>query len=102
MNVLIPPSAVATKMENVITYAKDQAEKTCEPPSIIIKCNENMSPTSMAQLSNRQAMLKIIRRKRNEVTQVPENLRAIQELPSPHEYMMYSINLHQKLRKISV
>lgn len=85
-----PPSAIAIEVENVLTDARDRAERTCEPPSTIInKCIEKMSVAGMAQLPNRQAMRKIIRRKRNEVNQVPENPRSIQELQLPEEYMLY-------------
>ena len=77
-------------MEKVITDARDRAEKTREPPSTIInKCIEKMSVAGMAQLPNRQAMRKIIRRKRDKVNQVPDNPRSIQELQLPHEYMIY-------------
>lgn len=54
-------------------------------------CIENISQASIAQLPNRQAMFKFIRRKRNEVNQVPENLRSIHELELPHKYKMYNL-----------
>ena len=56
---------------------------------IINKCIENMSQAGIAQLPNRQAIHKIIRRKRDEVNQVPENPSSIQELELPHEYKIY-------------
>ena len=84
------PSAVDIEVEKAKTEARLRAEKTFEPPSIIInKCMENMSQAGIMRLPNRQAMRKMIRRKRNEISQVPDNPKTIQELELPPDFKIY-------------
>ena len=62
------PSIVDIQAEKVNAEARVRAEETLEPPNIIInKCLENISVAGMMRLPNRNALRKLIRRKRKEI-----------------------------------
>ena len=48
-----------------------------------------MSQVAIGHLPNRQAMRKVIRRKKNAANRVPENPRSIEDLQIPEEYKVY-------------
>ena len=83
-------SAVEIQVEKVKTEARLRAQETLEPPNIIInKCLENISVAGMMRLPNRNALRKMIRRKRKEICQVPDNPRTIDDLILPREFTFY-------------